>query len=63
MLALVLRGAQNKEIAGSALYGFLPNDPDSLRHAVKFALTSDVPPDPAPFDPDSYFDWLLRSPR
>ena len=55
--------AQNREIAGPALCGFQPSDPDSLRHAVKLALTSDVRPDPAPFDPDAYFEWLLGSPR
>ena len=55
--------AQNREIAGTALCGFTPGDPDSLRHAVKLALTSDVAPDPGPFDPDAYFNWLLGSPR
>lgn len=55
--------AQNREIAATALCGFQPGDPDSLRHAVKLALTSDVRPDPAPFDPDAYFGWLLGSLR
>ena len=41
--------AQNQEIAGSALCGFSPGDPDSLRHALKLALTSDVSPDPGTF--------------
>lgn len=54
---------QNREIAGAALCGFQPGDPDSLGHAVNLALTSDVRPDPAPFDPDAYFGWLLGSPR
>ncbi|MGH3202265.1 MAG: glycosyltransferase [Streptosporangiaceae bacterium] len=53
--------AQNEEIAGRALCGFRPGDRDSLSHAVKLALTDDVPADPAPFDPDSYFEWVLGS--
>jgi glycosyltransferase involved in cell wall biosynthesis len=51
--------AQNREIAGPALCGFEPGDPDSLRQAVKTALTDTVSPDPAPFDPDAYFTWML----
>jgi len=54
--------AQNREIAGPALCAFDPADPDSLRHAVKTALTAEVAPDPGPFDPDTYFGWLLGSP-
>lgn len=54
---------QNREIAGRALYGYVPDDPGSLRRAVGLALTAQVVPDPAPFDPDCYFDWLLGSPR
>ena len=48
--------AQNREIAGPASCGFDPGDPDSLRQAVKSALTTEVVPDPQPFDPDT----LLR---
>ena len=55
--------AQNREIAGPALCGYTPGDPDSLRHAVEVALTADVAPDPGPFDPDRYFGWLLGLPR
>jgi len=51
--------AQNQEIAGPALRGFDPADPDSLRRAVNAALKDQVDPDPAPFDPDAYFDWML----
>jgi glycosyltransferase involved in cell wall biosynthesis len=51
--------AQNREIAGSALCAYAPGNPDSLRHAVSFALTREVMPDPSPFLPDTYFDWLL----
>ena len=54
--------AQNKEIAGPALCGFISGDPESLRHAVTVALTKDVGPDPAPFDPDAYFNWILGCP-
>jgi glycosyltransferase involved in cell wall biosynthesis len=54
--------AQNREIAGAALCGFDPADVGSLGQAVKMALTAEVAPDPAPFDPDCYFDWLLGNP-
>jgi Glycosyl transferases group 1 len=54
---------QNREIAGPALCGYTQGDPDSLRHAVKVALTVNVLPDPGPFDPDRYFGWLLGLPR
>ena len=53
--------AQNREIAGPALCGYDIGDPESLRHATEAALASDVVPDPAPFDPDAYFDWLTSS--
>lgn len=49
----------SREIAGPALSGFRPGDAASLRHAVQHALSQDVAPDPQPFDPDRYFDWLL----
>jgi glycosyltransferase involved in cell wall biosynthesis len=51
--------AQNREIAGPALRGFRVGDPDSLLRATELALTDDVAPDPAPFDPVGYFDWML----
>lgn len=54
---------QNKEIAGAALCGFSPGDPQSLRSAVALALSKDVTPDPVPFDPDAYFNWMLGEPR
>jgi len=53
---------QNREVAGAALCGYSPDDPASLRRAVELALTTRVAPDPAPFDPDRYFDWLLGTP-
>ena len=50
---------QNREIAGPALCGYEPRDRDSLRLATEKALACEVTPDPGPFDPDAYFDWLL----
>lgn len=50
---------QNREIAGQALCGFTVGDAESLRHATDIALTAQVAPDPAAFDPDTYFDWML----
>jgi hypothetical protein len=50
---------QNREIAGPALCGYTVGDPDSLRHATETALSASLEPDPGPFDPDSYFDWML----
>lgn len=55
--------AQNREIAGPALCGFTPGDPGSLLRATMLALTTQVPPDPGPFDPDAYFGWLLGPAR
>ncbi len=55
--------AQNREIAGPALCGFTPGDEGSLREATMLALATEVAPDPAPFDPDSYFNWLLGPAR
>ena len=54
---------QNREVAGPALCGYAPGDPHSLRRAVELALRAHVVPDPAPFDPDRYFSWLLGEPR
>jgi glycosyltransferase involved in cell wall biosynthesis len=54
---------QNREIAGPALCGYVAGDPASLRAAALRALSLRVTPDPAPFDPDAYFDWLLGDAR
>lgn len=54
---------QNREIAGSALCGFTVGDAESLRHATELAIKSDIQPDPMPFEPDAYFNWLLGSPE
>jgi hypothetical protein len=50
---------QNREIAGPALCGYHRGDADSLRRATGAALTARLAPDPGPFDPDAYFDWML----
>jgi glycosyltransferase involved in cell wall biosynthesis len=54
---------QNHEIAGPALCGYTLGDGDSLRGATEAALTASLAPDPAPFDPDAYFDWMLGDSR
>jgi hypothetical protein len=51
--------AQNREIAGAALCGFTVGNPESLLEATEKALTSELTPDPAPFDPHAYFEWAL----
>jgi glycosyltransferase involved in cell wall biosynthesis len=56
---IALDTSQNREIAGSALCGYTLGNPDSLRQATELALATDIAPDPQPFDPDSYFDWIL----
>ncbi|MEP7022791.1 MAG: glycosyltransferase [Actinomycetota bacterium] len=50
---------QNREIAGGALCGFTVGDADSLRQATDTALATQVAPDPEPFSPRAYFDWML----
>lgn len=55
--------AQNREIAGPALCGYSIGDTDSLQTAIKNAFTRSFAPDPAPFDPHSYFNWLFGIPR
>jgi glycosyltransferase involved in cell wall biosynthesis len=57
---IALDTPQNREIAGPALCGFALGDQDSLRIAIGLAMVKDVTPDPAPFDPDAYFDWILK---
>lgn len=60
---IALDTPQNREIAGPALCGFCPGDPDSLRQAIELALKADIKADPRPFEPDAYFNWILGSPR
>jgi glycosyltransferase involved in cell wall biosynthesis len=50
---------QNREIADAALCGYTLGDGDSLRHATEASLNARITPDPEPFDPDAYFDWML----
>ena len=49
----------NREIAGPALCAYRAGDPDSLLHATESALEMELAPDPKPFDPDEYLDWML----
>ncbi|MGC1579857.1 MAG: glycosyltransferase, partial [Candidatus Acidiferrales bacterium] len=56
---IALDTEQNREVAGAALFGFTIGDADSLRNAINRALTANVGPDPTPFDPIAYFNWLL----
>lgn len=50
---------QNREIAGQAIKPYKRNDFDSLKNSIVEAVTSVPEPDAKPFDPDSYFAWLL----
>jgi glycosyltransferase involved in cell wall biosynthesis len=50
---------QNREIADAALCGYRLGDGDSLLRATEAALSLRITPDPEPFDPDAYFDWML----
>lgn len=50
---------QNREIAGPALAPYSVGDVESLREAVLSVFAADPMPDPAPNDPDSYFEWLI----
>jgi hypothetical protein len=49
----------NREVAGPALFGYRGGDGHSLADAVSGALEARLTPDPGPFDPTAYFDWLL----
>ncbi len=51
--------AQNREIAGSALCGFTLGNKETLIDATISALERRIEPDPEPFDPNAYFNWLL----
>ncbi len=51
--------AQNREVAGRCLVPYRAEQPDSLGEAVQRALQEAFDPDPTPFAPDGYFDWLL----
>ncbi|MGH3345161.1 MAG: glycosyltransferase [Carbonactinosporaceae bacterium] len=51
--------AQAREIARSALCGYQAGEPHTLVAALESSLKEQVIPDPAPFEPGSYFRWLL----
>jgi glycosyltransferase involved in cell wall biosynthesis len=51
---------QNREVGGCALMGFQLSNVVSLAEAVQEALASTIVPDPLPFDPDAYFEWLIN---
>lgn len=52
--------AQNREIAGGALKPYKRYHESSLRNAIQMAVTELPQPDPDPFNPNSYFPWLLN---
>ena len=56
---IALDTEQNREIAGPALCGFDAASRDSLLHATDLALKGRISPDPGPFDPQAYFEWML----
>jgi glycosyltransferase involved in cell wall biosynthesis len=49
---------QGREIAGPALCGYDPRQPETLADAL-IAAYRPVAPDPVPFDRGAYFSWLL----
>lgn len=51
--------SRTREIAGGALVPFAPGHVPSLNVAVDRALIARPTPEPGPFDPDSYFDWMF----
>jgi len=57
--AIALDTPQNREVAGQALCGFTIGSRDSILAATELALSQDLAPDPAPFQPDAYFEWLF----
>jgi glycosyltransferase involved in cell wall biosynthesis len=60
--AIALATPQNREVAGPALCGFTIGDPESILTATQRALSEDLAPDPAPFEPNAYFEWLFGPP-
>lgn len=52
---------QNHEIAGGALKSYTRDNKNSLQVAIEMALSGHPPrPDPGPFNPTSYFNWLFE---
>jgi glycosyltransferase involved in cell wall biosynthesis len=58
---VALDNPRNREVAGPALVSYQgEEDADALAAAMYAALTTQPVPEPVnPFDPTSYFDWLL----
>lgn len=52
---------QSREVAGGALLPYRPDEPDTLVAALD-GLDQPVTADPAAFDRNDYFRWLLRLP-
>jgi glycosyltransferase involved in cell wall biosynthesis len=59
MPVIAQENAHNREIAGGALFGYTTGNVAELGEAVDGALTTPLTPDPEPFAPLAYFDWLL----
>jgi hypothetical protein len=59
--AIALDTPQNREVAGRALCGFTIGDQESILAATQLALSQNLTPDPDPFEPNAYFEWLLGS--
>ncbi len=51
--------SRTREIAGNALVPFVPGSVPTLSAAVDRALNERLTPEPGPFDPDNYFDWMF----
>jgi hypothetical protein len=59
---IAIDSEQNREVAGGALCGYSESSDDAFEQAIAKALESSVRelmPDPAPFNPESYFNWLF----
>lgn len=50
---------QNRQIAGANLSGYNADDLDTLMAAVNHAMVTTPPPDPAPFDPQTFFEAIF----
>lgn len=59
MPVIAQENAHNREIAGGALFGYTTGNVAELGEAIDGALTTPLTPDPEPFAPSPYFDWLL----
>ena len=57
---IALDTSRTREVAAGALVPFKIGDTRSLKAAVSNALDADLAPEPGPFDPDAYFDWMFQ---